>query len=734
MTSNNEIDSIIFWVGGVSPQAEKVLEQWIAKASPNLKIILAMTHEKWFEPKGSTQNIVVVQAPKWNPQEAWAKTLSLTDGQWIVLANADVFIDHDEIEKRLTVLKNEDREAEIIAKDENGDPAWILADRQTLTQRALTGDKLLIPTDQDIECSIVIPVYNQSHFTRRCIETIRQHTDDIRYEVIIVDDGSSDDTLEFLETLQPPFHGVRNDQNLGFIASVNRGVSMAKGKYLLMLNNDTEVHPRWLREMIDLYESDSSIGIVGAKLLYPDGTIQHFGLNISSDLAPYHLFRGKPADDPACSTVQETAGVTGACLLIERELFKKVGGLETKYHMYFEDIDLCLKVRQLGYRILVTPQAVVTHHETRSIDKDKAEQVSDKSFPIFLQKWTRKLLPDKLLMGIDARTLQFGASTQRGIGHYVFHSLTALIESSPDIHFTIYGDREGETTSEIRRLASQYHPNCTYRDYREFHHSCVDVFWLTDPLTPIPQAAVGDRYIYKPMVPIELGDVKLIATAYDLIPLIFEEQYLKDDLEWADEYIKRLSWLSKNVDHFLAISECTKNDYSRYLELPLEKISVINGGVAEYYRKAPNQGMIATVSSRMQFDGPLILYVGSLDPRKNPEGLLETAKKIKEQYPKEFRLLIAGAAADEEVEKIKQLAEHYGVQDIVLMTGFIQPEELGAIQHISSLFLFPSLYEGFGLPVLEAMAAGLPAVSSNRSSLVEVAGDAAILCDPDDTD
>ncbi|KPL07586.1 hypothetical protein AMJ86_03925, partial [bacterium SM23_57] len=148
MTSNNETISIIFWVGDVSPQAKQVLEEWIAKVSPNLKVILAMTSEKWFEPKGSTQNVVVVEAPEWDPQEAWAKTLSLTEGQWVVLANADVPVQSQDIEKQLLALKSDKGEVGIIAQDENGNPAWILANRQALTKRALTGNEPLIPTDQ----------------------------------------------------------------------------------------------------------------------------------------------------------------------------------------------------------------------------------------------------------------------------------------------------------------------------------------------------------------------------------------------------------------------------------------------------------------------------------------------------------------------------------------------------------------------------------------------------------
>jgi len=609
-------------------------------------------------------------------------------------------------------------------------------------------------TEKHVECSIIIPVYNQCHYTRRCLEGVRQRTPDVRYEVIIVDDGSTDDTGQYLKTLEPPFRTITNDQNQGFVRSVNRGASEARGKYLLFLNNDTEPQPpnprpqhqsdsvlpplrrwqSWLREMIDTCQSDPTVGIVGAKLLYPDGTIQHFGIEINSDLAPYHLHRGKPGDDPACSVVTETLGVTGACLLIEKALFERVGGLDTRYPMYFEDIDLCLKVRQLGYRVLVSPQAVVTHHETKSIDKSKAEEISERSFSIYLEKWTKPLLGDRLSLGVDVRTLQFGASAMRGIGHYVYHSLEALIESSPDMHITLYGDRDGETTSEIRRLAAAHHPNCTFRNYHQFHPACVDAFWLTDPLTPIPESRAGDRYIYKPMIPADFGNVKLLATAYDLIPLVFEDQYLKNDPEWADEYKRRLSWLSGHVDRFLALSECTKNDYARYLELPKDRIAVVGGGIAEHFRKDPKEDLVAKVRSRMRFEGALILYVGSLDPRKNPEGLLEIVRKVSEQYPGDFRLVIVGIAADEEVEKIRQLAILHGVQDKVLMTGYVQPDELSAIQHISRVFLFPSLYEGFGLPVLEAMAAGLPVVCSNRSSLTEVAGDAAILCDPTDTD
>ncbi len=591
-------------------------------------------------------------------------------------------------------------------------------------------------TQQEIECTIIVPVYNQCHFTKRCLETIRQHTNDVRYEVIVVDDASTDETAEFLATLQPPFCSIRNDKNLGFIGAVNHGAQEARGKYLLIFNNDTEVHPRWLREMIDLYQSDPSIGIVGAKLLYPDGTIQHMGLDVTPDLLPVHLHQGKPGDDPSCAAIREVAGVTGACLLIERELFNRVGGLERRYEMYYDDIDLCLTVRQMGYRVVLNPRAVVTHYETQSIDNSTAVERSERSYPVFLEKWTRALVGDRKIIGVDVRTLQFSASNMRGIGHYVFHSLEALIKSSPDCYFTLYGDRNTEITPEIIYLSRAENSNCVYRYYDQLVPSTLDVFWLTDSLTPIPVGPVsqGGSIACKPLVPMELRDVTIIANAYDLIPLVFEDQYLKDDPDWADAYKKRLGWLSKHVDHFLALSECTKNDYIRYLEVPEDRNSVMGGGIAQYFFDSPDPDLIATVRSRIRFDGPLILYVGSLDPRKNPEGLLETAQKVGTQYFGDFRLVLAGAAADEEVEKIQELAQKYGVQDKVVMTGFVSPEELRVIQHVSSVFLFPSLYEGFGLPVLEAMAAGIPVVSSNRSSLIEVAGDAAVMCDPNDTD
>ena len=151
--------------------------------------------------------------------------------------------------------------------------------------------------------SLVIPTLNNLDFTRECLEAIRKTAGMIPYEIIVVDNASTDGTGDYL--LQEESAGrlkvIFNKENLGFAKACNQGARIAGGKYLIFLNNDTVPQPGWLEEMVQLAESDESIGIVGSKLLFPDGTIQHAGVVVSASKLPYHIYRGCPGDLPAAN-------------------------------------------------------------------------------------------------------------------------------------------------------------------------------------------------------------------------------------------------------------------------------------------------------------------------------------------------------------------------------------------------------------------------------------------------
>lgn len=210
--------------------------------------------------------------------------------------------------------------------------------------------------------SIIIPVYNKVEYTRQCLEALIEHTPSELYEVIIVDNGSTDGTGNFLATLEGDVKLITNAQNLGFSKACNQGAQAAAGAYLVFLNNDTVPHEHWLTELIDVADALDDVAVVGGKLLYPDGTIQHAGVVTPPD----HLYRFMRGDFPPADKPRDFQIVTAACMLIRRSVFFDVGGFDDLFINGGEDVDLCLKIREYGYRVFYNPRSVLTHYESVS--------------------------------------------------------------------------------------------------------------------------------------------------------------------------------------------------------------------------------------------------------------------------------------------------------------------------------------------------------------------------------
>lgn len=240
--------------------------------------------------------------------------------------------------------------------------------------------------------SIVIPVYNQCKYTKNCLEAIESNTKKEIYEVIVVDNASSDDTQAFLASYARKSKIIRNENNLGFAKACNQGAKAARGKYILFLNNDTIAQKNWLHEMLKTIEADPSIGVVGSKLLFPDGTIQHAGVVIAASGFGYHLYRGLPGNAPCANIRREFRAVTGACLMIDRDLFHEIGGFDERYINGCEDTDLCLRVIQNGRSIVYNPRSVLIHHEGQS---ENRESKMDYNRKLFLSKWPN-ISPDDM--------------------------------------------------------------------------------------------------------------------------------------------------------------------------------------------------------------------------------------------------------------------------------------------------------------------------------------------------
>ncbi|UNK56464.1 glycosyltransferase family 2 protein [Pseudoxanthomonas daejeonensis] len=216
---------------------------------------------------------------------------------------------------------------------------------------------------ETLAASIIIPVYNNLACTLDCLRSIVASGDEASCEVIVVDDASTDATRETLEGV-PGLRYERNDVNSGFIRTCNTGAALARGRFLVLLNNDTVVQPGWLDSLLKTFHDYPDTGLAGSRLLYPDGLLQEAGCVIFADGRAGNYGRLDAALDPRYSCVRETDYCSGASVAIPAELFSRLGGFDERYlPAYYEDADLAMRVRQAGFRVRYQPHSWVVHLE-----------------------------------------------------------------------------------------------------------------------------------------------------------------------------------------------------------------------------------------------------------------------------------------------------------------------------------------------------------------------------------
>ncbi len=281
-----------------------------------------------------------------------------------------------------------------------------------------------VPHAEQPQASIVIPVFNQCRHTLACLRALAAHPPAAACEVLVIDDGSSDETTQWL----PQVEGLRYHRrasNGGFIAACNDGLQLARGDYVVLLNNDTVPQPGWLDALLDTFAQQPSAGLVGAQLLYPDGRLQEAGGVVFSDGSCWSYGRFESAEDPRYASLRDADYCSGAALAIPRALFEQLGGLEECYApAYYEDTDLAFRVRAAGRRVLVQPASRVVHDEGTSNGTDtgsgiKAYQVRNQQ--IFAGKW----------QGVLARQLPAGSVPSPALLHRGQRQILIIDEAIP---------------------------------------------------------------------------------------------------------------------------------------------------------------------------------------------------------------------------------------------------------------------------------------------------------------
>lgn len=225
---------------------------------------------------------------------------------------------------------------------------------------------LALPAVRAPRVSVIVPAFNHLRETLECIASVAAHTPSSDYELIVVDDASSDQSATVLPLVEN-LRYLRNQANGGFIVSCTRGAEEARGAFLVFLNNDAQVTEGWLPPLLDTFSTFDRVGAVGPKVLYPSGHLQEAGAMINPDLS---ITMVGLEDDPGKARYgypREVHYCSGACLLVPRQRFEEVGGFSDELKpAYYEDCDLQLKLRKLGLRTIYQPASVIVHHLSRT--------------------------------------------------------------------------------------------------------------------------------------------------------------------------------------------------------------------------------------------------------------------------------------------------------------------------------------------------------------------------------
>ncbi len=592
-----------------------------------------------------------------------------------------------------------------------------LARRRYLSQRSTNQriplvDAIDLLTDITVtkkpQVSVIIPVYGQIDYTLRCLASIDKNVPQAIFEIIVVDDCSSDNTFDVLKNVKG-IKLIQNKQNQGFIRSCNSGAQIAQGRYLHFLNNDTEVTLGWLDELLLTFDQFPGTGFVGSKLIYPDGRLQEAGGIIWQDGSAWNFGRLQDPLLPVFNYAREVDYCSGASIMVPKDLFDELGGFDEYYlPAYCEDSDLALKIRDKGYRVIYQPLSTVIHYEGITSGTDtsggiKAYQIDNSKK--LVERWKTRLQTHQP-NGIDVDDAKDRAAKRRVL---VLEHCT----------LTPNEDAGSVTVFNLMLLLREMDFQVTFIPEDNF-------LYMPEHTTALQR--IGVEVLYAPYVSSVEQHVQEFGGRYDLV-FLFRPVVAERHLSCIRKYCQKAKILYHTVDlHFLRMSREAElqSDVEKQKqadEMKLRELAIIRGSdasivhsEAEFELLHPElpdvnlrvfpliidvQGTAKIFKERQD-----IVFVGGFQHAPNVDAVIYFVTEIMPLLRKRLPGVRFYAVGSKVPEEIQALAS----QDVII-AGFI--EDLNSLLDKMRISVAPLRY-GAGIKgkIGTAMAVGLPVVAT----------------------
>lgn len=572
--------------------------------------------------------------------------------------------------------------------------------------------ELIFPLAKQPKVSIIIPAYNQFSYTYNCLRSILKNTIGVEYEVILADDCSLDETKNIEQFVKNIKH-IRNESNLLFLRNCNNAAKTANGEYILFLNNDTQVLFNWLAPMMRLMEEDLTVGMVGSKLIFPNGTLQEAGGIIWSDGQGANYGRGENPDLPEYCYVKEVDYLSGASIMIRKCLWQEIGGFDERFApAYCEDSDLAMEVRRRGKKVMFQPASKVVHYEGISNGTDTNAGI--KRFQIEnqkkLQKKWHEILQEEHYLGVNDL---FCARERKGKRKTVLFLSYALPKPDCDAgSVTVFNYlklflKRGYI---VKFIASDF---VNQKEYsfaleqmgievlcNEFYKQNLDEWVFANKkdieIAFIHYPVCGDKFVEL----IKCAGIKIVYYGHDLHYLRklreYELRKEEKDLQAAKAYYK----MEKNM-----IEKADMVYYPSEEEVQIVKTEFGKDSVKAIPAYIFDKTKCGTVYEPEKRKG--IMFIGGYNHSPNVDAVMWFTKEI---YPQispngEIPFYIVGSHEPPELQNITAPG--------IIHKGYVTDNELAQLYSEIKMVVVPLRY-GAGVKgkVIEAMYQGIPLVST----------------------